>query len=194
MFGVTAVLGGIALAHLRHLRFPRLNLDWVIQVLFNLTLGLLLLSTVFAFLRLHPMPVVAGLESPQEYLERRLGEHALVMAEMEQLPAEAVVLFLWEPRSFYCPVDCRPDALLDRWLHHTHYQAQDAADIARQWRTDGVTHVLLHQRGLDIIVDAAFDPVREPDLAALQTMQTEHLREIQRWGDPPAYLLYELRN
>jgi hypothetical protein len=98
------------------------------------------------------------------------------------------VLFLWEPRSYHCQVACRPDALLDRWLHQTQHFERDAAAIAAAWQAAGHTHLLLNQSGLDFVVADQFDPVTSADLTELETLQEEHLRLVRSWGD--AYYLY----
>ena len=94
------------------------------------------------------------------------------------------------PRSYSCAVDCRPDALLDRWLHTTHLYGHDADAIARAWQAGGITHVLLYRAGYRAIVEAGFDPVTPRDVATLQDLEARHLSPAGEWGD--AYTLFEL--
>ena len=115
----------------------------------------------------------------------------LVIDDLNELPDDSQVLFLWEPRSYRCEVDCLPDALLDRWLHETQFYARDAAAIAAAWQAAGNTHVLLHQDGLDFIIADQFDPVTPADLAVLADLQAGYLQEVRRWDD--VYILYQLR-
>jgi hypothetical protein len=105
-----------------------------------------------------------------------------------ELPPDAVVLFLWEPRSYHCQIECRPDALLDRWLHTTHVYGHDAATIADAWRADGVTHVLLCRTGYEAIAAAGFDPVTEADRAALTTLLSTEMVAVDDLGG--VYELY----
>jgi hypothetical protein len=164
--------------------------DWLVQVVVSLTLALLLFSTFVRFLEINPLPVVLGLESQEHYLERRLGNYQLAIEEINQLPEGAQVIFLWEPRSYACQVDCRPDALLDRFLHLTHFYGYDATAIAANWRATGATHVLLHQAGLDFVVEAGFDPVTQNDLFVMRELRTTYLSPVRQWQD--AYTLFEL--
>ncbi|RMH01443.1 MAG: phospholipid carrier-dependent glycosyltransferase [Chloroflexi bacterium] len=191
VFGITAVLGGGAISRIRHLRRPELAVDWLVQVLVTLTLGLMLFTQVNEFVLTNPLPVIIGLEENGRFLTRQLGIYQQVMDDINQLPDDSKIIFLWEPRSYACQVTCLPDALLDRWLHLTQHEAATADEIANQWRAEGITHVLLHQEGLDFIVEAGFDPIRSQDLAILAELQTSHLQEIRRWQD--AYILFEVK-
>ena len=81
--------------------------------------------------KIDPLPYLAGLETREQYLTRRLGTHYGTMQQLNDvLPAEAVVVFLWEPRSYYCQLDCRPDSILDAFSHLV-YQYGSAEAIAR---------------------------------------------------------------
>ena len=63
-----------------------------------------------------PWAYLSGAETRDDYLTRRLGAHyAAMQALNEKLPPDAVVQFLWEPRSYYSRVPAEPDAILDRW-------------------------------------------------------------------------------
>lgn len=191
MFGVAAVLGGVGLERLTALRRPQLDVPWMVRTVVTLALGVLLFTQFTAFLDLNPLPVTAGLESPAHFRQRRLGLHQVVMERINELPAGSSVVFLWEPRSYLCEVDCRPDALLDRFLHHTHYLEHDAGEIATAWRAQGMTHVLLYQDGVERIVEADFDPVTDADLAVLRRLQEDALTPVVDWDG--AYVLYELK-
>jgi 4-amino-4-deoxy-L-arabinose transferase-like glycosyltransferase len=189
VFGVVAVLGAVALNRLTVLRRPQLAVDWLARAVISLSLALLLFSSFVAFLRIDPLPVAFGLESRDDYLARRLGVYQLVMQEINALPPDSRVVFLWEPRSYACQVDCWPDALLDRFLHLT-YLHHDAGSIAREWQAAGVTHVLLYRQGMQAIIQAGFDPITPRDMAVMQDLQARYLSPIRQWGD--AYDLYEL--
>lgn len=190
MFGIVAVLGGSALARLPELRRPQLDVNWMVLVFFNLTLGFLLLSQVMTFVQLNPLPVIIGTETRLRFEGRQLGIYPTVIDDLNNLGQEATIQFLWEPRSYACSVDCRPDALLDHFLHHTQANELDANGIVAAWQEMEVTHVLLNETGLGFIMEAEFDPVTDVDLAILTTLQNEHLTPVQSWADQ--YTLYEL--
>ncbi len=189
-FGVAAALGGLALARLPTLNRPQLDVNWLMKTVVSLTLALILFTQFTSFLAINPLPVATGVEPETQYLRRRLGLHQVVMERVNELPAGASIVFLWEPRSYLCEVDCRPDAMLDRFLHHTHFLGHDAGEIASAWREEGMTHVLLYQDGVERIVEAGFDPVTDEDLAILQQLRDDALTPIADWDG--AYILYAL--
>jgi hypothetical protein len=189
IFGIAAVLAAAGLDRLAALRRPHLDVGWLVRAVMSLTLALLLFSTLTAFVRANPLPVALGLEARDDYLARRLGIYHLALQGVNELPPGSRVVFLWEPRSYACQVDCWPDALLDRFLHLT-YLYPDADSIARAWAADGVTHVLLYQSGMKAIVEAKFDPITPHDLAIMADLRSRHLSPVGEWGD--AYVLYRL--
>jgi hypothetical protein len=190
VFGLLAVLAGVAYAHADRLRRPQLDTGWLLRAVVALTLALLLITQVVGFLERNPLPVLVGVEPREAYERRHLGVYPEVMEAMNDLPAGSRVLFLWEPRSYPChDVECWPDALLDRLLHHTHYFGQDAAGIAADWQAQGFTHVLWYEHGMRFIADAGFDPLGPADLAVLAELQAGYLQPVKVWEG--AYTLYE---
>jgi len=108
----------------------------------------------------------------------------------EQLPPDATVVFLWEPRSYYCHRDCRPDSILDTF-GHLEYRYGTAGNIAAFWREAGVTHVLLHQAGLDFVVAAGYERIAPNDMNVLTQLRAQYLDVVTDWDG--AYTLYELK-
>jgi uncharacterized membrane protein len=134
--------------------------------------------------------VLSGDQPRQDYLVDRLGWYALAMDSINRLPAGSQVMFLWEPRSLYCRIDCRPDAMLDRWWHARRTIGSPDA-IAQAWRAAGVTHVLLHRAGYQFFASAEFDPISADDQAALASLIGAHLSLAQDFDG--VYELYSLR-
>ncbi len=191
VFGLLALVAGVAVDGLRALPSRPLNVDWLVRAVIVTVLTLTLAGTLLSFVQERPLGVLLGFESRQDFLSRRLGWYAVAMDYVNrELPADAVVLFLWEPRSYDCRVECRPDALLDRWLHTTHIYGYDAAAIADAWRAQGVTHVLLYRTGYKAIVEAGFDPVTEADIGAFDALCSDNLQEVKDFGG--VYVLYRL--
>ncbi len=191
IFALLVLLAAYTLDRLALMTRPAFSLQWVVVTMLLLALGLNLVSSALTFMGDSPLPYLAGWESQDSYLKRHLGSyHQMITYINEELPFSARILFLWEPRSYYCQRACQPDAILDGFLHLV-YRFQDAQGIIRYLREQGFTHVLLHKRGLGFILEAQFDPVTEVEVGILETLQERHLRLIHRQGDD--YLLYELR-
>ncbi len=175
---------------LKRLDHPQFSL----QRFLNLTLGLVLLfgllSQLLTSLPRAPLGYLLGNQTRSDYLLNQLGVHYLVMEELNtQLPPDAVIAFLWEPRSYYCNLDCRPDSILDTFSHLEHLYG-NAADITRSWQKDGITHVLLHQAGLDFVITAETPWVAPHDIKTLEELRSSYLTPVTNWDD--VYVLYRL--
>ena len=189
-FGLLALAVGAAVEGAQALPRRPLDLGWLVRAVLLVVLALTLVGALLQAAVEGPQRVLLGLESPPDYLARRLGWYAPMMADLDQrLPPQAVVLFLWEPRSYPCRVECWPDALLDRWAHATWLYGADPLAIAADWRAQGVTHVLFFRAGYQAILAEGFDPLTAADQEALATLLAE-LEPVAAWGD--AYELYAL--
>jgi len=192
-FGLLALVADVTMEGLRALPLRSLNLSWLVRAVVVQVLGLTLVRAGIDLVADHPLGVVMGLEERGDWLSRRLGWYYPTMEYINQnLPPGSVVLFLWEPRSYHCTVDCRPDALLHYFLHATHLYGPDADTIAAAWRATGITHVLFHRQGYEFILEAGFDPLTEADITALEMMQRHGLQKVRDFGG--IYVLYRLKD
>jgi hypothetical protein len=174
-------------ADLPRFDLPRFSVSRFANLAIGVTLALTLVDMALLTQKIDPLPYLTGLESSSDYLTRRLGAHYAAMQQLnDSLPGEAVVTFLWEPRSYYCQRDCRPDAILDAFPHLVERYGS-AARIAQAWREAGVTHVLIHTAGLDFVMHEAPETV---DPAILAELQANHLALLFEVGQ--AYRLYAL--
>jgi hypothetical protein len=172
---------------------PKFSLHRQLRLIFGLVLGIGLLIQFANWLPHQPWAYLVGNESQSDHLRRRLGAHYGAMETINsQLDEDDVVLFLWEPRSFYCETaECRPDSILDRF-GHLQYLYGDATAITDSWRADGVTHVLLFRSGFELILEAnspTGEPLPEP--AVLTEIISNHL-ELEATVAGDVYELYRL--
>lgn len=188
-----ALIGVIPIVAWIWTQLPRLDLpQFAVSRFVSLTIALTLLLTavdvgLLTLNTINPVPYLTGSESRDAYLTRRLGVHYAAMQEInQQLPADAVVLFLWEPRSYYCQRDCRPDSILDAFPHAV-YRHQTAEAIAEAWARDGVTHVLIHRAGLNFVLS---DTPAVVDTEVLTALETQYLRLV--FDVAEAYQVYRL--
>jgi hypothetical protein len=177
---------------LERIGWPGFSLRYVVGALVTLVLALTLVSTVLSFVTDSPLGVVAGSESQASYNESRLGIYSWVMDRINLLPDGSRVVFLWEPRSYPCSsnIICEPDDITDRWWHLRRL-GMTASEIAAQWRSEGVTHILYYEYGAQLIRDAEVDPYLDSDWTQLDRLIDADLEEVERWGD--VYVLYRLR-
>ncbi len=178
------------LEDLKRLDHPQFSLQRFLHLVIGLVLALGLIAQSLAWLSKNPLPHLIGQETNSELLRRRMGLHYIVMEEMNKLlPQGSVVALLWEPRSYYCDIDCRPDSILDTYAHLEHLHA-DAASITAAWKGQGVTHVLFHEAGLQFVLSAEMSWVAPRDLTTLQQIRERYLVPIATWQS--VYTLYRL--
>lgn len=176
---------------LGHLNRARFAISRFLNLLIGLVLLFNLLELGLTTIQVHPLAYLTGYESRSEYLTRRLGTHYLAMDRLNQtVPSEAVVLFLWEPRSYFCQVDCRPDSILDRLAHDQH-QHGTPAEMVQAWREAGISHVLLSRQGFEFVQQEASEPVSPAAVAAWPVIEARYLHEL--WDIGGGYQLYQLR-
>jgi hypothetical protein len=157
----------------------------------NIAVGLVLVLTLvdvgLLTRKINPVPYLVGLETREEHLLRRLGAHYAAMQQINDvLPSTANIVFLWEPRSYYCQRDCRPDSILDEFPHLT-YQHGSAEAIMQTWRKAGVSHVLVNRTGLDFMLGERSDTI---DTAILGTLESQYMRQV--FDVVGAYQIYAL--
>jgi hypothetical protein len=189
LFPVYALVGAIGLAGLREMLSQRVFARFgQAAVLIALIGGLL--TTAAGFARANPLPVIMGFQTDEDYLSDTLGTHYDAIQQVNDLPADARILFLWEPRTFYCERDCVPDSMIDNWWHdRERYGAPEA--IARHWRSEGYTHVLIYDAGGRFLIEEEpYDPMTEADWEALESLRGIALEPV--WVEPDAYSLYAL--
>jgi 4-amino-4-deoxy-L-arabinose transferase-like glycosyltransferase len=166
---------------------PAFSLSRFANLGLGLTLALTLIDISLLTLKIDPLPYLTGLESEEAYLTRRLGSHYAALDHLnETLPAGAVVAFLWEPRSYFCRVECRPDSILDEFPHLVD-RYRSAPAIAAYWRQSGVSHVLIHRTGLNFVLS---DLPGTVDTMVLAGLEAEHLILVQDIAG--SYQLYAL--
>ena len=187
--GLVALYAPMAWAYdaIREWDHPQFSLRNFMNLALGFVLSMLLITQFWGWLSAQPWAYLTGSETKEQFLTRRLGTHYLAMEALNEVLGEtAVVQFLWEPRSYYCDLDCRPDSILDEfghlvYLHHT------AEDIAIAWRDEGITHVLIWRTGLDFVIESTSESPQQ-DIRILESIYNEILFKI----DFPTELGYEL--
>ncbi len=124
-------------------------------------IALTVFDTGMFVLQRNPLAVALGAQSRTGYIARVNPSYAALMQLMEELPANAYVYSLFEPRSYSLPRRIQPDAInynfsQDLYLYKTPFA------ILQQWKTQGYTHILIYERGLDFLVNdtsGQFTPV-----------------------------------
>lgn len=189
IFPALAVVVGLGAAELRHLHL-RFDLKPLVALAVIITLIGSLLDSAVTFIASDSLRAIVGLQNEEDYLRQALPDHYPAMEAVNDLPPGARVLFLWEPRIYYCQRECLPDSMIDLWWHDRQ-TVGDPAAIARQWADQGMTHVLIWNSGGQFLFTMEpFDPLTAEDMEALKSLQGNALIPI--W-EGFGYTLCELR-
>ena len=185
-----AVLSAMAYGSLRSLEKASFSIHRVLGFIIALVLFLTAFRFGIDMLQRQDLPVLTGALSEEDYLYHRLGWYYAAVQKIGDLPDGSRVLFLFEPRSYYCPSHrCLPDGILDTW-YHARRQGGTAASMAQDWREENVSHVLFYALGAQTLREAGKDPFTEEDWVELDRLQSNQLKLVENFGD--VYMLYEL--
>jgi hypothetical protein len=129
---------------------PKLRVSFLINSLIVIVVALTLIDNGIFVLQRNPLAVAFGAQSRERYIERIDPSYAALTQAIENLPVGAYVYSLYEPRTYDLPRPIQPDAIVSNFAHDLHlYQTAD--DVIQNWKTQGYTHILVYERGVDIL-------------------------------------------
>jgi len=187
-FPALATLAAAGYEAVCRIRILKVRMERVVNALIILTLTLAILGQAYAATNNQTLAVVLGTQTAEEYLSRRLAWHEPAMQAVSALPEDSKVLLLWEPRSFYCGVNCDPDEILDHWWTLCQVSS-NLDDIESHLRQAGFSHVLIYDLGARFIRETSTDLTLN-QWQALDRFLADHLHLVKQFGD--AYLLFAL--
>ena len=153
-------------------------------------IGLVCIENLQFFALRNPLSVVIGSESEKDYLNRVNPRYEQMLDLLADLPPDAIVYSLFEPRSFRSPVSFQPDVLVDQFARDVNLFGSNQ-NIVQAWRSKGYTHVLVYRWGVTFLHDnqpSVLTPEREAQLDNL-TGELLTLLEKSAGGD---YELYKI--
>jgi 4-amino-4-deoxy-L-arabinose transferase-like glycosyltransferase len=177
---------------LRRFDHPQFSLRRFLKLVLAFVLIFSLVGQIVAWIPHQALGTFAGNNSREAYLENQLGILSVASHRLnELLPEDAIVQFLWEPRTYYCHVECRGDHILDKYPYLEN-KFGSPEGVATRLREEGVTHVLIFHGGLNFLRENANSPATLPaDFVAFEQFIKEDLVPIQQWDN--TYTLYALQ-
>ena len=177
---------------LRRLDRPAFSVHHFVRLVVVLVLALGLLYQALDVVRLGPVGYLVGEETREAFLERRLGAHYAAMRAVGDLPEDAYVQFLWEPRSYCSGRVVQPDPILETWAYLCEQYGRDVDAIAEALRDEQqVTHILLFVAGMENVAVETPQHLPPEDIDAWQAFCEAYLEPVWTW--PEAYTLYTWR-
>jgi hypothetical protein len=178
------------LADLQRFDHPHFSLQRFINLVLVMVILFTLVTQVGQWLQRNPAAFILGHESRADYLARSLGTVYIASQTInETLPSGTAVQFLWEPRTYYCEMDCRGDHILDKYAR-LERQYGSAGQMAQALAAEGVTHLLIFEQGLAFLRESEADLIIPADEAEYERFISEHTRPVQQWDE--VYTLVEL--
>lgn len=173
---------------LRLLDTGMIRISVVFSYLVILFISLTLLDFGLLVLKRHPLAVMVGIETRQDYLRRIQPGYSEALRLVNGLPEEANVLFLFEQRSYGMTNKVFIDAIYDN-LAHALYRWEHTERLLAAWKQSGYTHVLLSRYGLEMTraSNPLFDLAKWAELSRLEGL----LNEVDRSSDGN-YVLYSI--
>ena len=139
--------------HLGKLDTQNLRISFLFNVLISIVIGLTIFANGLFILQRNPLAVAFGAQTREGYIARVNPSYAALLQSMEDLPAEAYVYSLFEPRSYGLPRQTQPDVSLYNFAHDWHLY-RTPPEILRQWKARGYTHVIVYERGLNFMMES----------------------------------------
>jgi hypothetical protein len=168
---------------------PRLRISFLGDALIALFIVLTLIDNTIFVVQRNPLAVAIGAQSREGYIERVNPSYAALMTLMDELPADAQVYSLFEPRSYGLPRSTQGDPIVYNFAHDAYLYKTPAA-ILQHWKSERYSYILVYERGRDFLSDSAsykFTPV------AQQLLQ-ETLGKLTLAGQTPdkVYSIYKI--
>ena len=152
-----------------------LKISFLVNAMIALVIVLTIFDNAMFVLVRNPLAVAFGYQTREQYIARVNPSYAALMQLMEDLPANAHIYSLFEPRSYSLPRLTYPDAVNYNFAHDLQVH-KTTSEILQQWKLKGYTHVVVYERGMNLITDDSlnlFTPTMHEALR--QTLQSLEL-------------------
>ncbi|MGZ9226038.1 MAG: ArnT family glycosyltransferase, partial [Anaerolineales bacterium] len=118
---------------------PNLRISFLLNVMIAVIIALTIFDNAMFVLQRNPLAVAFGAQSREGYIARVNPSYAALLQIMDELPADAYVYSLFEPRSYGLPRLTQPDAINYNFSHDV-YLHRTPSGIIQHWQAEGYTH------------------------------------------------------
>jgi hypothetical protein len=185
-FAIPAALGWDGLKTLDTSQF---RISFFSNVIISIIIVLTIWDNGLFVLQRNPLSVAFGTQTRAGYIARVNPSYAALVQIMDELPADARIYSLFEPRSYGLPRLTQPDAINSNFSHDLHLYATPL-EIIQHWRAEGYTHVVVYERGLDFMVESPSSKLT----SAAQVALGETLARLELMSQTPdkVYTIYRI--
>ncbi len=173
-FPICAVLGSLAVEGFRRLPAKPINVFFMFQALFVVSVGFELVQATQFVVQVRAIPYLMGIIDRDDFVYGVQGPYKDAMNHLGNLPNGVAVRFLWEARSYYCPptIQCLADTMFDNWQEGLLTNTPDG--LLAYWKQQGDAYLLLY--------NTAFDSLQSKSETAQANVQFADART--RWLTP----------
>jgi hypothetical protein len=185
-FAIPAALGWDGLKTLDTSKF---RISFFSNVIISIIIVLTIWDNGLFVLQRNPLSVAFGTQTRAGYIARVNPSYAALMQIMDEVPADARIYSLFEPRSYDLPRLTQPDAINSNFSHDLHLYATPL-EIIQHWRAEGYTHVIVYERGLDFMIESPSSKLT----SAAQVALGETLARLELISQTPdkVYTIYRI--
>jgi hypothetical protein len=185
-FAIPTALGWDSLTRLDA---PNLRISFLANALISIVITLTVFDNAVFVLQRNPLAVAFGVQSREGYIARVNPSYAALLQIMDELPATAYVYSLFEPRSYGLPRRTQPDVIVYNFAHDLHLYATPL-EIIQHWKTEGYTHILIYERGLNFMIESPPSKLTP----AIQAALDETLSRLELISQTPdkVYTIYRI--
>ncbi|MCI0550415.1 MAG: glycosyltransferase family 39 protein [Anaerolineae bacterium] len=184
-----AIPTALAWHMLKQFDTSRLKISFLVNAMIVIVITLTIFDNAMLVLGRNPLVVAFGLQSREGYIARINPSYAALMQVMDELPADAHVYSLLEPRSYGLPRRTHPDAVNFNFAHDLHLY-KTPSDIIQHWKMEGYTHVIVYERGIKLEAENPSNVLTLTRQAALRET-LERLELINQTPDK-VYTIYRI--
>jgi hypothetical protein len=131
---------------LKRLDTRALKISFIVSALTGLFVLVSLLDFGLQVSYRNPLIAAVGAETEQAYMRRMQPGYADALELVQQVPANAYIYFLYEPRSYGMPRLVQPDPINDN-LSHDFYLYHTPEGILHAWQAQGYDYILYQRAG-----------------------------------------------
>jgi hypothetical protein len=177
-FPAFALVAAYAFDRLDVLDIPQFSFKRFTSFVILIALASTALGYALDFAGDNPLGYLAGTESRESWLARHLGGYFDATVFMNtKLPADAKILFLWEPRFYYVNRSVQPDSTVDN-SPHLQSLYSTTASLADALRRAGYTYILVNRAGLENLLETHGHPVSLAELVTLNELTAGYVRQV----------------
>lgn len=184
-----AIPTALAWDYISELDRSGLRVGFLVNALIGIMISLTVFDNAVFVLQRNPLAIAFGAQSRERYIERVNPSYAALMNAMDELPSDARVYSLFEPRSYGLPRFVQPDPINSNFAHDI-YLFRTPDMIIQNWKSQKYTHIIVYERGRNFIEQSDSDRFTKAMQATLNTT-LEQLKLIAQTPDK-IYSIYQI--